>query len=177
MATEILRPNSDVSVASYYVGSASRYQNVDEEVASDADYNYALGSVTLQDILGLPDSSGVGAISNVSLRTRLWTDGSGASNLHRVRPKLVVGGTFYYGTARGFGAPVGEYTDDWATNPTTGVAWTWADINSLQCGYEVRGDEYFDGKETFYYGGYVSQQYIIVTYTPPVGRSYGYIIG
>lgn len=178
MATETLRPNSDVLVACSYVGSASHYANVDEAVPNDADYNYVVGyNITQQDTLGLPASSGSGVITNVSLRTRLATDGEGDSLLERVRPKLVISATPYYGTTRGPGTLVAEFSDDWATNPDTSAAWTWADIDALDIGYEIRGDEFFDGKDYWDTGGYVYQQYIIVTYTPPVRRSYGYIIG
>ena len=141
MADETLRPNSDVLVACSTQGSANHFENVDEAAPNDADYNYVVGEGNLeQDTLGLPASSGAGTITNVSLRTRLATDSSGIGAQERVRPKLVVGGTPYYGTTRGSGTLKADFTDNWATNPAGG-SWDWADIDALEIGYEIRGDE------------------------------------
>lgn len=172
MATETLRPNGDGVVACSYVGSSTHYQNVDEATPSDADYNYVSDTTPYQDTLNLADSViGAGAITNVSLRTRLWTGGAGFDTEY-VIPKLVVGSVNYNGATRGSGTSVAEFTDDWASNPAGG-AWTWAAINALQVGYTNCGGN--DGKGLLSDGA-VSQQYIIVTYTP-LTRSQGCTIG
>jgi len=169
MATEILRPNSDVSVGCLYVGSSSRYANVDEAVPSDADYNYSLGQIEREDTLGLATMAGDGAVTNVSLRTRLSVDY--LDGLEYAKPKIVVSGTNYYGATRGAGSGIGEYVDNWATNPAGG-SWTREAINALRVGYALKGGN--DPKEGDS-AAVVYQQYVVVTYSP--ARSFGAVIG
>ena len=52
----------------------------------------------------------------------------------RVQIMLVIGGTTYYGEIYNVTVAQTEYTSDWATNPATGSAWTWSDIDSLEAG-------------------------------------------
>ena len=52
----------------------------------------------------------------------------------RVQIMLVIGGTRYYGADYTLTVINKEYTSDWATNPATGSAWTWSDIDSLEAG-------------------------------------------
>jgi len=46
----------------------------------------------------------------------------------------------------------------WATNPNTGLAWTWAEINAMQIGVELRADSVADG-------AVCTQVYAVVNYT------------
>jgi hypothetical protein len=52
----------------------------------------------------------------------------------RVQIMLVIGGTKYYGKSYTVTITQTEYTSEWATNPATGSAWTWSDIDSLEAG-------------------------------------------
>ena len=52
----------------------------------------------------------------------------------RVQIMLVIGGTRYYGADYNLTLINKEYISDWATNPATGSAWTWSDVDSLEAG-------------------------------------------
>jgi type II secretory pathway pseudopilin PulG len=55
-----------------------------------------------------------------------------------ITPLIIVNGTFpYSGTNFDLTPSYITYSSSWTTNPRTGTAWTWADINNLQIGVEL----------------------------------------
>ena len=70
------------------------------------------------------------------------------------------------GDSSGGWAPISE---EWAINPDTGVAWTWADIANLQAGISLTGEEE---------GAQCTQVYVEIDYTEAgeVGKSFAQII-
>jgi len=53
-----------------------------------------------------------------------------------------------------------SFTHDWPNNPNTGQPWTWDEINALEIGVALHGDELTP---------MCSQIYVEVTYTPAAG--------
>lgn len=53
--------------------------------------------------------------------------------------------------------PYAEFHHDWAVDPNTSAPWTWAAINALQAGFDLKGGE-SESRCT--------QLYVEVTYTP-----------
>lgn len=55
-----------------------------------------------------------------------------------------------------------DETNDWPTNPNTGLPWTWAEIDALQAGVELVGDLAEEEVD----GAYCTQVFVEVTYEP-----------
>jgi hypothetical protein len=68
----------------------------------------------------------------VTCRARKNNTGS-----RKIRPFVRVNGTYYYGSWVYLGSQWREYIHIWDENPDTSVAWTPADVNAAQYGYEV----------------------------------------
>ena len=137
-ATLTLRPNANGSVGAgiQTYGAASAYQCVDEASANDdTDYIYvgedAVGSV----VFALPDhTTETGTINHVKVYARCKYTGSGSTYL--VYCRLRINSSWYHGAnyAQTLTNSYASYTDTWTTNPNTGSAWTWDDIDGLQAG-------------------------------------------
>jgi len=62
---------------------------------------------------------------------------------------------------------------EWITNPWTGNAWTWDELNALEIGISMYGDWYTDPpfNTVYHYAtAYCTQIYAEVTYIPPASR-------
>jgi hypothetical protein len=112
----------------------NNYQLVDESPASSTDY---VGSPTV----GLKDSyllsdlpAGVTQIK--ALQSNIYAAKSDAT-LASSKVLLRTGGTDYYGNTQGMGTSFQTYSQIFALNPNTAIAWTVADINGLEAGIEV----------------------------------------
>ena len=51
---------------------------------------------------------------------------------------LVIGGTVYEGDSHSLSTTYTDYTSEWSTNPATGSAWTWPEIDALEAGVKTR---------------------------------------
>ena len=76
-----------------------------------------------------------------------------------LRTVLRIGSTNYQGAARNLGNSWTTYSDTWPTNPATGSAWTWADINSLQAGVSLESSSPI-------FASQCTQVYVVVAYAP-----------
>ena len=76
--------------------------------------------------------------------------------------KIKTGGTEYTGTQHGLTTSWSDYTQQYNTNPKTGVAWTWTDLNYLQAGVRMSSSPGY----TDFSAGYCTQVYVEVNYTP-----------
>lgn len=56
-----------------------------------------------------------------------------------IRPAIHTNGSDYYGISTPLTNTWSNYTYTWTTNPSTGSAWTWTQINNLQAGAMLRG--------------------------------------
>jgi hypothetical protein len=136
--SEILRPDGAGSITNLTAsGCGSNYQCVDE-VSSDDDATYVeRGSNSYRtDVYSLTDTGvGAGTIDSVVVHCRTrktMTQGN-------VQPTLYVGSTEYNGAAQSLTSTYADYSQAWSTNPNTGAAWTWTEINNLQAGVCLRG--------------------------------------
>jgi len=95
----------------------------------------------------------------------------------QMAPVIVVGGTAYNGTLVTPSESYVEYRNEWTTNPATGQAWTWSEINTLEAGVtSFQAGETWDGQLR------VTQLYVLaeshlgwltVTYSMPLGTEFG----
>ena len=178
---EVLRPNAagDVCGISGQVGAAcpDHYLNVDEVVPDD-DTTYVFGSAWAppptnpSDLYNIENSGvGAGVITNVAVYGRFKDNADdryrGATSYFWIK----TGGAQY----RSGGYPqLGDWSDfyrNWATNPQTGVAWTWADINALQIGLSLFNPQRASGVDWIGKNASATQMWVEVTYTPQVGGS------
>lgn len=57
-----------------------------------------------------------------------------------MRPAIVIGGTLYQGSSHSVGNSWTDYSEEWTTNPSTGLPWTWDDIDELEAGVSLQSD-------------------------------------
>jgi hypothetical protein len=167
--TETLRPNSTYTeslIESTGSGGEPDNWSCVDEVTADGFGTYVYNTVTSyrSDLYNLPASSGSGTINSIAVYfvARSWD----VSYLGYGRPVLRTHSTTYYGTAvslpDGGGGSYGIFTtfsQPWSTNPYTGSAWTWDEIDALQIGVSLKtglADAHV----------YCTQVYVVVDYTP-----------
>jgi len=159
-ATEILRPNASGSYSQCErSGDSSNYRCVDEAFADeDSTYVYRSGGGASLDTYHIQNrSEGSGTVNGVTVYARARADG-----VSDMRMQIVIRthATIYYGSEIALIGNSGwdNYSETWITNPYTGEAWTWSEIQYLQIGIKL----YDDGN------GYpeCTQVYAEVNYTP-----------
>jgi len=132
----------------------AHWQDVDDPPASpDDSTTYVLGKGSEYDLYTLADTSiGLGTIDKIRVYIRIFgIPGDTAYS------KIKTGGTEYNGANRNPTTTWTTYYDEYTTNPKTGFAWTWSDINALQAGY------YLNTSDDQY--GRCTQVYVAVYYT------------
>lgn len=159
MDTEILRPNALGDETNL---TPSEWPNW--ECVGDDDYPYVYPSAAtpwFRDLYNLPASVGQGTINKITLYFRVTTPWSDTRAKGAIKSNAIVTETAEKDPYTDFGGNIlGTYAQEWDTNPATGLAWTWADIDALQIGVALLGGEYYE---------YVhcTQVYVEVDYTPP----------
>lgn len=134
--SETLRPDATGDLAQLTPDpGAANWQNVDEE-SSDSDSTYvhnATGSTTLYDLYNLPNGSGIGTISNVKVYVRARRSASGSLGYTMIKTN----GVGYTGDTNLLGSSYANFSTTYSTNPQTGSAWQWSEINALQIGVKI----------------------------------------
>jgi len=136
--SEILRPDGAGSITNLTAsGCGSNYQCVDENLSDDdATYVERASNSYRTDVYSLANTGvGSGTIDSVVVHCRTRK----TKNNGNVQPTLYVSSTEYNGTARSLTTSYVDYSQVWSTNPNTGSAWTWTEINNLQAGVRMRG--------------------------------------
>jgi prepilin-type N-terminal cleavage/methylation domain-containing protein len=135
----ILRPNGpgDKNEISNRTSCSVNWQCVSEVTADgaasqvwDNNDSWVLDQYAVTD----PPSSSCTIVS-VLVRCRAMRDGSQGD----VCPAVRTLGSDYYGTSTALTNSWANYSYTWTTNPSTGAAWTWSQITSLQAGARIRG--------------------------------------
>lgn len=111
-------------------GSATNYQNVDETLADEADYN-STATVGFVDTFGYQAVGLTGTVHGVQLCVLAAGSSLGIRGVCRI------GGVDYLSTNTETTSGTSKFhLFIWDTNPATGVAWTTADIDGAEFGYK-----------------------------------------
>lgn len=161
--TVTLRPNAAGAATNLtLVGAATNWQAV-ADVTADGDTTRVENTAGNQkiDLYNLTDSSApVGKVTGLTITVVAARTGSGGNLTIQLRTNNI---TYADSSSQSLTASYVSYNNldaTWATtNPNTGKAWTWSDINSLQVGVALS-----KGKAT--------QIYVTVTYTAAAADSY-----
>ncbi len=138
--TETLRPNAagDKTELSQYPSSGQHWDKVGEATADD-DSTYVASNSTnwIKDLYHIDDhSAGSGTVSYVkgyiSCRAISTAENTSASVY------IKTNGEAYFGTEETVTTSYAVYSYQWDTNPQTGLAWTWDEIDALQIGASLR---------------------------------------
>jgi hypothetical protein len=115
-------------------GSATNWQNVDEVPYSTTDYNGS-PTVGLRDTYALTDLA-AGMTSVFAVQNNAIAAKSDVTAANAKLP-LRTGGGLFYGATNTLSTSYLTYFDLYQVNPNTAVAWTPAEMNSLEVGLEV----------------------------------------
>jgi prepilin-type N-terminal cleavage/methylation domain-containing protein len=153
----IIRPSGNGSITDIpqSTGCASHWQCVDE-VTSDDDASYVThdSNSWSTDVYALENATHDScAVSTVTVYCRAKKD----STLGDVRPTVYVSGNEYNGTQQALTTTWADYSHSWTTNPATGTAWTWIEIENVQAGTRIRG-------ESSTYKAHCTQVWVVVKF-------------
>lgn len=167
MATETLRPNgagSETNIPIYAPDTGeANWEDVDEETADDLTTCLRARDTTnwLRDLYDIPAHSvGSGVINSVTIHFR-WRSHPEVSM--SARSAVRTHSTTYDGTEKEVGAGGGydwhDDTEAHTTNPYTGSAWTWSEIDAMEIGASIK-------TSIINYGCFLTQVYVVIDYTP-----------
>jgi hypothetical protein len=144
--TELLRPNGTGSITQCYRHGDwfYNYRCVDEVEADDAStYVYSKNDDTRMDTYRIQNhSQGTGTINSVTVYARARAYNSETCADMRMQIAARTYSTAYYGSEITLIGNAGwdNYSKTWTTNPDTGGAWTWDEIDDLQIGIKLYDD-------------------------------------
>jgi len=168
MATETLRPNAagdETNIPSVVPSGAEHWSTVDEET-SDEDTSYVNPGFSTndwyRDLYNLPAHTGSGDINSVTVYARARAGTAPTQTNLKIACKT--NGVAYEGSELTIPASYANYSQQWATNPNTGGAWTWGEIDALQIGISMR-------RSTSSYGTRCTQVWVEIDYTPPTPKT------
>lgn len=153
--TLTLRPNGPGSVTELTGCSSANWQCVDESSADEATTMVQRAANSWRtDLYAFPDPT-PGACTpwkvTVYVRCKLeQTQGD-------AQPLIRINGTDYVGASYALTTTWTNYSHVWSTNPSTNASWTWSDINNLQAGLNLKGQN--AGKPA-----YCTQVWMVVEY-------------
>ncbi len=156
-AVDTLRPDGAGAITDLASsGCASNYECVDEVASDGSTSQVSKGSGTFDtDVYSLEDpSASIGTITGVTIYCRARkSSGNGA-----VQPTIYTSSTEYNGSTQNLTTSWDDYSQEWTTNPSTGMAWTWPDIINIQAGQALDGHNNSNP-------AYSTQVWVIVAYT------------
>ncbi len=179
MATETLRPNAagDEENIPTVVGDGvgAHYTTVDEETP-DEDTSY-VGSgyaddTWYRDLYNVAGhSEGSGTINHIKVYARCYTPTASPVQAGlKIAIKSGTGtgdpDTVDEGSEEGLTNSYADYFNQWSTNPATGSAWTWDEIDKLQIGISLRRT-----KDSSWGKSRCTQVYVEVDYTAVTSKT------
>lgn len=154
-----LRPNGAGDEENITYATKPHWSRLNDQ--DDTTYIYEFGTTYKRDLYQCQDSGGAtGDISSLTFYIRMR--GSGSPVTAYAKPAIKIGATAYNGNEFSvFNSAVWvNKSQVYNTSPATGVAWTWAEIDSMQIGLSlncsIAGDV-----------SVCSEIWVEVTYTPP----------
>ncbi len=162
MATEILRPNgagSGAAIPDQYPDSGEHWDKVDE-ATPDEDATYVACGYKggyPRDLYALPQHTGVGSISSVTVYCRGKC--SNTPTRDSLRIYILTSGTEYY-EAKTVTTGYAGYSKQWTASPYTGNSWTWDEIDALEAGVALRS-----GDADNYWATRCTQVWVVVDYS------------
>lgn len=161
--TTTLRPNAagdETAITTQLPGEGFHWDKVDEAGANDGDTTCVTTfDPSERDLYNLP-ASGIGGDTINFVKVYIWCREDVGIGSTWAKPSLKAGAT----TADGTGyEPTGSYTvnsHQWNTNPDDAGAWETADIDALQIGVHIDGDN----EDSVY----CSQVYVEIDHEAPV---------
>jgi hypothetical protein len=143
--TEILRPNgagSETAIdaikgSAHGCSSSAHYNCVNEETTDDnTTYVYNGTENWQRDLYALSDHTGLGTINFVKVYARLSQSCPDSFNEYG-KISIKTEGTVYDTSEYNLAYVWTTFSNTWATNPQTGVAWTWAEVDALEAGVSL----------------------------------------
>jgi hypothetical protein len=156
--TVILRPDHTGAVSNLDgSGCSDNFQCVDD-IAPDDDATTVqrAASSFVTDIYSFENPVGMtGNILSITVSCRARKH----QTIGEIRPAIYAGGAVYEGNTFSLTSAYTEFTHQWTINPATGAAWTWAEINNLQAGLSLAG-------QNSNFPAYCTQVWVEVVYVP-----------
>ena len=161
---EILRPDgAGNSTQNTPSGAAETWQCVDEET-SDEDSTYVQSEATsyLKDAYSTQNHSvGSGTISKVTISIRCRKVNSYLDQAVYAKTVLRTSDTDYEGAEVSLPQDYAVYSTEYSVNPNTSNAWTWGEIDALECGVSLKSAQ----SDAWDYAR-CTQIWVAVYYTP-----------
>ena len=163
MATETLRPNGvgfETAISFVFPSDTPHWDAVNEDPPDDdTTYVHTASGTYQRDLYALPTSVGAGPISQIEVFLR-WRAGQFTAYDVGIKASIRTHATNYEGSEHlTTSETYANISHIWTTNPNTGSAWTWAEIDALEIGVSLWG-----GPAEKYVR--CTQVYVVVTYTP-----------
>ena len=132
-----IKPDAVGDQADFTPSAGANWENADD-VPSDDDTTCNESATDGHiDLLNL-EACGLSSVAIRGVDVK-WTARKTIANGDKQRAKIKTGGTVYDGaTDKVLTTSYKTYAESWRTNPNTSIAWTIADIDALQVGYENR---------------------------------------
>jgi hypothetical protein len=157
--TVIIRPNAVGTTTQLTASSGNNYLCTDE-ISSDGDTSYVSTTNSGFDTYALSNSGlSAGSISQVTVHVMArYTGGSGTA-----REYIRIGATNYNNpSTHTLTTSYVDYSYSWATNPNSGSAWTWSNVDSLEAGVGLTQSGGFSTDTAR-----CTQVWVEITYVPP----------
>lgn len=150
--TEFLRPNAagdDTEIPTQYPGSGEHWDKVDDPHLNPDEGDTYVSTQTSRnwerDLYRLSNYMGAGGDETINNITVYFRFAAGGSYDVRAMAALKTNGAVYEGPTL-IHSGTDFVTESWqcTTNPDTGEAWTWEEINDLQAGITIKGNSRTD---------------------------------
>lgn len=148
-----------VAVSDSLIGAAEHYGRTSDQ--SDSNGLKVVSSTALKELLNLENTSQTGTINSVTAYVKAKASGSDPAEQIRILWRTY-STDYESGDISVSRAAFTEYSQQRTTNPNTGSAWTWAEVDALQVG--IRASVLASGENVW-----ASEVWIVINYTTAAG--------